>query len=93
MARPVKVSIAGRGFTLYTEEQEDHVHRVAARVDSHVADIQAKAKVPLESAALLAGLKLADELSKAEAQHLDHLETVRSRAVAVRDRLIALAEG
>ena len=54
MARPVKVTLMGRSFTLQTDEDEAHVQRVALLVDGRLTDLQARARLPVESLALLA---------------------------------------
>ena len=91
MARPVKVTLMGRSFTLQTDEDEAHVQRVALLVDGRLTDLQARARLPVESLALLAALTLGDDLEKERQKNTVLRREAQALAIKLRDRLSGLA--
>lgn len=91
MARPVKVTLMGRSFTLQTDEDEAHVQRVAQLVDDRLNDLQSRARLPVESLALLAALTLGDDLEKERQKHRVLRADAQEQARHLRDRLRTLA--
>ena len=85
MANRISVKIGGMTYSLIADESEDYVEKLAARLDRHYPR---ENSVPNMTAAILAGIALADELTKLEdktketfAQVREYeAETVRLRA-------------
>lgn len=62
----VKVSICDTSYTLVGDEDESHVFRTAAYVDSAMRTILEASDVELEKAAVLVALQLASKVLKEE---------------------------
>lgn len=103
MANRITVKIGGMNYSLIADESQDYVEQLAARLDQHYPRENG---VPNMTAAILAGIALAEELTKLEdktketfAQIREYeAETVRlQREVAALTRencyLKALCEG
>ena len=58
--------IAGRDYTLTSSDAPEHVRRVAVYVDRRIAETGASGLVNRETAAVIAGLSMADELLNAQ---------------------------
>ena len=58
--------IAGRDYTLKSTDSPEHVHRVAVYVDRKIAETGSSGFVNRETAAVIAGLSMADELLTAQ---------------------------
>ena len=58
--------IAGREYTLTSSDAPEHVRRVAVYVDRRIAETGASGLVNRETAAVIAGLSMADELLNAQ---------------------------
>jgi len=87
MARPVKVVLLGKAFTLQTDEDEAHVQRVAALVDGRLHELKQRLSLPEASLALLTALTLADDLEKAKSKYAALQQDVAQRAGKLRERL------
>ena len=64
--RTYTLRIAGRDYTLTSGDAPEHVRRVAVYVDRKIAETQSSGFVNRESAAVIAGLSIADELLTAQ---------------------------
>lgn len=93
MAKPVKVVLMGKAFTLQTDEDEAHVQRVAAMVDSRISDFRRASAMPEVSAALLVAMTMAGDLEKERARNAALRAELRSRAETLRGHLQAAAGG
>lgn len=58
--------IAGRDYTLTSADAPEHVRRVAVYVDRKIAETGSSGFVNRETAAVIAGLSMADELLNAQ---------------------------
>lgn len=58
--------IAGRDYTLTSADSPEHVRRVAVYVDRKIAESSSSGFVGRETAAVIAGLSIADELLTAQ---------------------------
>ncbi|MBE5771729.1 MAG: cell division protein ZapA [Clostridia bacterium] len=58
--------IAGRDYTLKSTDSAEHVRRVAVYVDRKIAETGSSGFVNRETAAVIAGLSMADELLTAQ---------------------------
>ena len=54
--------IAGRDYTLTSTDSPDHVRRMAVYMDRKIAETSSSGFVSRETAAVIAGLSMADEL-------------------------------
>ena len=64
MKHRVKVTIAGRDYTLIAAEDDGYVQRVAAYVDNQMADLIEATRVSVTDSAVLAATNIADALFK-----------------------------
>ena len=66
------VRVAGKAYTLVSEDEPEYMARIAAHVDRSIDEVTQTAHVPLQDAAVLTAINLADELmkSKEEARRL-----------------------
>ena len=64
--RTYTLRIAGRDYTLTSGDAPEHVRRVAVYVDRKIAETQSSGFVNRESAAVIAGMAVADELLTAQ---------------------------
>jgi len=58
--------IAGRDYTLTSTDAPDRVHRMAVYVDRKIAETGSSGFINRETAAVIAGLSMADELLSAQ---------------------------
>ena len=58
--------VAGRDYTLTSADSPEHVRRVAVYVDRKIAETGSSGFVNRETAAVIAGLSMADELLTAQ---------------------------
>lgn len=58
--------VAGRDYTLTSADSPEHVRRVAVYVDRKIAETGSSGFVNRETAAVIAGLSMADELLNAQ---------------------------
>ena len=58
--------VAGRDYTLTSADSPEHVRRVAIYVDRKIAETGSSGFVNRETAAVIAGLSMADELLNAQ---------------------------
>lgn len=72
MANRITVTIAGQNLTLLADESEEYMRKVALLVDEKIREAGHIPNLVGSQASLLAGVNLADELLKAQAQ-LDDL--------------------
>lgn len=73
MQNRVTVTIAGQKFTLLAAEDEAYVEKVAAQIDSRIAESMRGGGTSLLEAAILTAMNLADEHQK----DLDTAENLR----------------
>ena len=66
MENRITVSICGEEYTFTAEESPSYMQKVAAMVDTKMAEILAGGKVSLTDAAILAAVNLADEYLKSQ---------------------------
>ena len=64
--RNYTLRIAGRDYTLTSSDAPEHVSRVAVYLDRKLAEAASSGFVNRESAAVIAGLSIADELLTAQ---------------------------
>ena len=78
--------IAGRDYTLTSSDAPEHVRRVAVYVDRRIAETSASGLVNRETAAVIAGLSIADELLNAQ----DDNTRLRRELMQEREEIMAL---
>lgn len=81
--------IAGRDYTLTSADSPEHVKRVAVYVDRKIAETGSSGFVNRESAAVIAGLSMADELLTAQ----DDNTRLRRELMQARQELFELKHG
>ncbi|MBR4334504.1 MAG: cell division protein ZapA [Clostridia bacterium] len=64
--RRYTLRIAGRDYTITSSDAPEHVHRVAVYIDRKIAEMASSGFVNRESAAVIAGMAVADELLTAQ---------------------------
>ena len=64
--RTYTLRIAGRDYTVTSADAPEHVRRVAVYMDRKIAEMATSGFVNRESAAVIAGLTVADELLTAQ---------------------------
>ena len=64
--RTYTLRIAGRDYTITSADAPEHVHRVAVYMDRKIAEMGSAGFVNRETAAVIAGLTVADELLTAQ---------------------------
>ena len=62
----ITVRVAGKAYTLVSSDPPEHVRRVAVYMDRKIAEMATSGFVNRESAAVIAGLTVADELLTAQ---------------------------
>ena len=60
------VRVAGRDYTLVSSDAPEYITRVAAYVDRKITETSLAARMPVDKAAVLVCLNIADELMKAQ---------------------------
>ncbi len=58
------VRVAGREYTLVSSDQPEYIARVASYVDRKISETAFAARLPVEKAAVLTAINIADELMK-----------------------------
>ena len=81
--------IAGRDYTITSADAPERVRRVAVYVDRKIAETGSSGFLNRESAAVIAGLTLADELLTAQ----DDNTRLRRELMQARQELIELKHG
>ena len=71
----ITVTVAGKPYTLVSEDPPEHVKRVAAYVDRTLSETSAVTNLPSSQAAVLTCFRMAEELLKAQ----DENRTLRRR--------------
>ena len=66
MERRYTLRIAGRDYTITSSDAPEHVRRVAVYIDRKIAETASAGFVNRESAAVIAGMTVADELITAQ---------------------------
>ena len=66
MENRITVSICGEEYTFTAEESPSYMQKVAAMVDSKMAEVLAAGKVSRTDAAVLAAVNIADEYLKSQ---------------------------
>ena len=64
--RTYTLRIAGRDYTITSSDPPEHVRRVAVYIDRKIAETATSGFVNRESAAVIAGMTVADELITAQ---------------------------
>ena len=62
----ITVTVAGKPYTLVSEDPPEHVKRVAAYVDRALSETSAVTNLPSAQAAVLTCFRMAEELLKAQ---------------------------
>ena len=89
-ASTVRVTIFGEDYQLRTDLGEEYTRECAAYVDDAIQEAHVGGHVTEpHKAAILAALKITDELFRARAEAAGLTETVRSRVTELADRLEA----
>lgn len=60
------VRVAGREYTLVSADAPEYISRVAAYVDRQITETALAAHLPVDKAAVLVALNMADELMRAQ---------------------------
>ena len=83
------VNIFGREMTISSDECVEHVRAVEDLVNGQLAQTAEDSDIPLQSALMVASLKLANALVKERGQHAQLKEKIRSRSNALLQKLDA----
>ena len=76
------VRVAGRDYTLVSSDAPEYIARVATYVDRKITEASLAARLPVDKAAVLVSLNIADELMKAH----DENSRLRREIAALRDK-------
>jgi cell division protein ZapA len=87
--RRYTLRIAGRDYTITSSDAPEHVHRVAVYIDRKIAEMASSGFVNRESAAVIAGMAVADELLTAQ----DDNTRLRRELMQARQELRDLKHG
>ena len=87
--RTYTLRIAGRDYTITSADAPEHVRRVAVYIDRKIAETASAGFVNRESAAVIAGLTVADELLTAQ----DDNTRLRRELMQARQELQELKHG
>lgn len=87
--RTYTLRIAGRDYTITSSDAPEHVRRVAVYIDRKIAETASAGFVNRESAAVIAGLTVADELLTAQ----DDNTRLRRELMQARQELQELKHG
>lgn len=87
--RTYTLRIAGRDYTITSADAPEHVRRVAVYIDRKIAETASAGFVNRESAAVIAGLTVADELLTAQ----DDNTRLRRELMQARQELHELKHG
>ncbi len=75
------VRVAGRDYTLVSSDTPEYINRVAAYVDRKITETSLAARLPVDKAAVLVALNIADELIRAH----DENSRLRRELAALQD--------
>lgn len=75
------VRVAGRDYTLVSSDAPEYISRVAAYVDRKMTETALAAHLPVDKAAVLVSLNIADELMRAH----DENSRLRREIAALRE--------
>lgn len=88
--RKVEVSLLGRNFSIKSDQDEAHVHQVAALVNRKYEELRHQSRAaPPQDLLVLVALNLADELMQREAQARASRADLRARGQRVLQTLNA----
>lgn len=76
------VRVAGRDYTLVSSDAPEYISRVAAYVDRKISEAALATRLPVDKAAVLVSLNIADELMKAH----DENSRLRREIAALREK-------
>ncbi|GIW40497.1 MAG: hypothetical protein KatS3mg076_1074 [Candidatus Binatia bacterium] len=82
MKRSVDVKILGQTFTVATDEEEEHIRKVAQLVDARLREASSGGAVSTFRAAILAALNIASDYEKLRLRHAElerALEAIAAR--------------
>lgn len=93
--RKVEVSLLGRNFSIKSDQDEAHVHQVAALVNRKYEELRHQSRAaPPQDLLVLVALNIADELMQREAQARASRADLRARGQRVLQSLnAALGDG
>lgn len=77
------VHVAGREYTLVSSDAPEYMNRVAAYVDRKISETALATRLPIDKAAVLTALNIADELMKSH----DENSRIRREMMNVRREL------
>ena len=83
------VRVAGREYTLVSSDAPEYMNRVAAFVDRRISETALATRLPVDKAAVLASLNMADELMKSH----DENSRLRRELMALRQELEEARKG
>ncbi|MBQ8654131.1 MAG: cell division protein ZapA [Clostridia bacterium] len=83
------VRVAGREYTLVSSEAPEYMNRVASFVDRRISETALAARLPVDKAAVLTSLNIADELMKSH----DENSRLRRELMNVRRELEEARKG
>lgn len=83
------VHVAGREYTLVSSDAPEYMNRVAAYVDRKISETALATRLPIDKAAVLTALNIADELMKSH----DENSRIRRELMNVRRELEEARKG
>ena len=83
------VRVAGREYTLVSSDAPEYMNRVAAYVDRKISETTMATRLPIDKAAVLTSLNIADELMKSH----DENSRLRREMMALRQELDEARKG
>lgn len=83
------VHVAGREYTLVSSDAPEYMNRVAAYVDRKISETALATRLPIDKAAVLTALNIADELMKSH----DENSRIRREMMNVRRELEEARKG
>lgn len=83
------VRVAGKEYTLVSSDAPEYMNRVAAYVDRKISETSLAARLPIDKAAVLTSLNIADELMKSH----DENSRLRRELMNVRRELEEARKG
>lgn len=83
------VHVAGREYTLVSSDAPEYMNRVAAYVDRKISETALATRLPIDKAAVLTALNIADELMKSH----DENSRIRRELMNVRREMDEARKG
>ena len=83
------VRVAGREYTLVSSDAPEYMNREAAYVDRKISEMALAARLPVDKAAVLTSLNIADELMKSH----DENSRLRRELMALRQEMDEARKG